>query len=283
MRSCWQMICTFALMKILQVTSKWPYPKKDGGAWASLGMAQCLKARGIPVAVFSLETLSHPVSETQHNELEDLQIYFHLTRLKISAKPSWWGGVLNLLSDQAYHVSRFDDTRIDDALTTLMDLEGFDMILIEHLYILKAVLRVAELYPAAKIVYRAHNLEHRIWQRYSDIAPRIKNWYYKLQAKRILIFEKEIWNSVDAIWALSKVDADQIRESADLTKIEYIPVPMPVSKPSETSKSEDSKIIGFIGALDWRPNRQGLYKWIKEIWPLLTQAPRFSCVSQGVN
>ena len=68
-------------------------------------------------------------------------------------------------------------------------------------------------YSKAKIVLRAHNIEHFIWRRHiANEKISLKKLYLTLQNKRLKKFELEVISKVDAIVPITKTDEDEFKK-----------------------------------------------------------------------
>ena len=85
-----------------------------------------------------------------------------LVYVDLSIRP--FAAFRNLFSSRSYHVERFVSRDLENALIRILQTEKFDIVQFELLY-MSPYARVVRKYSDARIVLRAHNIEHLIWQR----------------------------------------------------------------------------------------------------------------------
>ena len=140
----------------------------------------------------------------------------------------------------------------------------FDIIQLEGLYLLPYLLVVRK-FSKAKIVLRAHNIEHLIWERNSKMAkPGAKKWYLQSLAARMKEFEIYNLNSCDALVPISNVDAARFVEMGCKLPIHTTPVGMKLNGTSSEKIHSDESSLCYIGSMDWLPNREGI-EWFLDV------------------
>ncbi len=255
-------------MKVLLLSSKFPYPLKDGGAIATF---QCFK--GIckfaeKVHILSFNTSKHFVNQQDVNRSSFPGDSYTLVNL--NTKPSAVKALINLaFSKKPYILQRFKSSDFRKKLEYLLKKIEFDIVQIEGLYMLQYIDNVRK-HSNAKIAFRAHNLEHQIWEQLAIKAENfVKKAYLSSLAKRILRFEKESLNSYDLLLPISnedlayyqqlgsKLPAKVISTGFDFKGVEYVEI-----------KTTQTKIF-YIGSLEWRPNQEGLVWFLDNCWPIV--------------
>lgn len=117
------------------------------------------------------------------------------------------------------------------------------------------------------IVLQAHNVEALLWQRYHDIEKIwAKRLFIKEQWRKFEAFERNVFRSVDRIVAVSEQDRREALRlyGADLP-IEVVENGVDVEHFATVDIEHGSKTILFLGALDWRPNLDGLDFLLEEV------------------
>jgi polysaccharide biosynthesis protein PslH len=175
-------------MKILQVTNKVPYPANDGGAIACMNLTRGFALLGHEVTVFAMNTLKH---HTEISEIpESVKDWAEFRLVDVPARISPVDATINLLfSGKPYNAVRFISKPFAKKLKQLLQEKEFDIIQLEGLYVCPYIPLIRK-YSNAKIVYRAHNIEHEIWERTAAISTGIKRIYLKILAKRIKFLKK---------------------------------------------------------------------------------------------
>ena len=115
---------------------------------------------------------------------------------------------LNLFTGKSYHVERFDSEKFRNRLIETLKANDFDIIQLETLFMCPYI-PVVRKYTRAKIVLRAHNIEHLIWQRISaETKNPVKKWYLSHLARTLKNYEQKTVAEVDGILAISPGDAE---------------------------------------------------------------------------
>ena len=92
---------------------------------------------------------------------------------------------LNLFSKKSYHVERFISEDFKARLTEVLKKEQFDVVQLEMLFMAPYVETIRQ-HSKAMIVLRAHNVEHKIWERMAkETKFFIKRWYINHLAKTL--------------------------------------------------------------------------------------------------
>ncbi len=257
------------VMRILFLTPKPPYPPVDGSSLASWQMIEGLAARGHDVAVLYLTTPKHRdtgMPRPPRPSLSFTRAYadtsFSLVRLAGTWHPA----------APPYLVRRFHVEEARRQLAALLEAQPYDVIQFEGLMMVPYLSEVRRLQPKAQAVYRAHNTEYRIWRSLAAHAPSLpQRLLYRLQARQLERYERHIARAFPLIVPISDDDAALFRGWSPSSRVVTIPygvVPVSPLPPA----AGGPPVLLFLGALDWRPNVQGLLWFIREVWPSLHQA-----------
>lgn len=246
-------------MKVLQICHKPPFPPIDGGCKAMHQVSEILLDSGAELHVLAIETFKHPVNDSLQPAAYRKKTNFDSVFVDIKVRP--FSAFLNLFSKASYNISRFWNADFANKIIEKLKLGDFDSIQLESLYV-APYLPLIRKYSNAKIVYRAHNLEHKIWETNLKItASPFKKAYIQLLLKRLKAFETEFVKKLDHIVAISPVDAHWIQAHSTVP-VHVIPFGMTSPEPSDTVKKD----ICYLGALDWYPNQLGLEWFLKNVW-----------------
>lgn len=259
------------MMKILQLSKKFPFPLKDGESIAITNLARAFDELGNEVTLLAMNTSKHWFDPAQIPETFNHYIAIHTVDIDNRLKPG--AALRNLFSERSYHIERFDNQLFEQKLIELLRQEHFDVIQLETLY-LAPYLPVIRKYSEALIALRAHNVEHEIWERIAVNSHPIKRWYLNAITPRLKKYETERLNQYDLLIGITERDVEYFRrlgltKPAAVTPIgidsrDYAPDYRCFRKPLS---------LAFIGSLDWMPNVEGLKWFLDEVWkPLLSPA-----------
>lgn len=266
-------------MKILFLTNRLPYPLNDGGNIATFYNLKFLKERGHEVSLFSLNTNKH------YENPENLtSVVHHIKTVDINTDLHKTEAVKSLFSTLPYNAHRFFSNKCAQQLKELLQNKTFDIIQLEGPYMFLYE-KVLQKYSNAKIVYRAHNVEFKIWERQAANENNIfKRIYIKNLARKIKKFELNCLKNVDSIITISKDDEKQIRELAPNKPLTTISAGIDLSEYNFSENTKKENTLCFIGSLQWMPNLLGLNWFLDNIWqPTKVQNPQLEFHVAGKN
>ncbi len=250
-------------MKILQLCPRVPFPPVDGGTLGLYNMAKALNMQGAQVKMLAFNTSKHYVDVKSLPE--ELVSTFQMETVYLDNRPTIFSAIKNLFSNQSYHISRFVSKDFENDLIKILQKEQFDIIQLDYL-MMAAYIDVIRKYSKAKLIYRAHNIEYRIWKRLAESEKNfIKQKYLTLLAERLKNFEFDVINKVDAIVALTEEETKILKEMGAKQPFCIAPTCFfleefkPIPEPEEFS-------LFHIGAMDWMPNTAGIKWFLKEVW-----------------
>jgi glycosyltransferase involved in cell wall biosynthesis len=253
-------------MKILQLCKKFPYPLKDGESVAVTQLAKALHELGAEVTLLTMNTSKHPVDMHTlpasfcaiYQAIYEVPVFNHITML---------GAFWNLFEKESYHISRFISKGYEKKLIQILQSESFDVVQLEMIH-LAPYIPVIRQYSNAKIVCRAHNVEHEIWKRVADITRNpFKKYYLRWLTGKLRRFEIENLAYYDALLPITERDGRIFQLLGYRGRLLITPVGMDSHRFSMPPMSMNGHLsIGFIGSLDWTPNIEGLKWFLEHVW-----------------
>jgi glycosyltransferase involved in cell wall biosynthesis len=268
-------------MNILILSTKLPYPPKDGGAIATLNLAAGLSDAGYHVSMLAFNTSKHYTDPDNIPAALRKKILFYTVDKNTSVRPL--KALFNLFfSKKPYIAERYNDRHFAEKLKDLTVSGNFDVVQLEGPY-LAHYIPVIRHHSTARISLRAHNVEHRIWEKRSEHAPGIlRKRYFRLLAKRIRRLEEKTIHNIDALVPISEPDATILKRQSALPSI-TIPAGLDLQDYATVTPMPGSHIC-FIGALDWAPNQEGLAWFTDLVLPhLLDRRPETAFHVAGRN
>ena len=246
-------------MKVLFISHKPPYPIIDGGCHAMDRMLRdfiyCFP--NATIDYLSIATEKHP--EIKNSTPDDLG-HVSFEAISLSTRLSIFKAFIHLFNGKSYHISRFKNKVLQTKLNELITRKQYDVIVFESIFAAAHIDQIKR-QCNAHIIYRAHNVEHKIWH---DLAQGeqnlIKKWYLKHLSKRLKSFELSFLNKIDSIFSISEIDQAFFKKYSDHTH--YIPVSMI----HEQGPIKIKKSICFLGAFNWAPNKEGLLWFVEDVF-----------------
>ena len=181
----------------------------------------------------------------------------------------------NLFTKKSYHVERFISKAFKEKLVETLEKESFDVVQLEMLYMTPYVETIRE-HSKALIVLRAHNVEHKIWERIANETKFFaKRWYIKHLAKTLKEYELSAIENVDGIAAITRKDASFFRKYCSKPIID-IPFGVYPEQFMPDYEIDGEPQFYHIGSMNWMPNEEGIRWFIDEVLPkTVEKVPNF--------
>jgi glycosyltransferase involved in cell wall biosynthesis len=256
-------------MKVLLITNRVPFPADGGYSIVVYNTIQALLELNCKITLFCLNTTKHYVDVKTIKDPVLSQIKFHQYKIdnRIKAKDAF----INLFSKQSYNISRFYHPGCASKIGHLVRTGKFDVVQFEGLQV-TPYLEVIKANSDAKLVYRAHNIEHQIWKRLTQQESfLVRKLYLNILSKRLKRFEFKVLQSFDALIAISFVDERFFKSMDFEAPIFTFPVALNLDHYQHHYPLSKHKSVGYIGSMDWRPNIEGLDWFLNKVWPSLQQ------------
>ena len=197
-------------MRVLQICHKPPLPSIDGGCIAINNISKGLINQLGSIKILTISTIKHPFNlkyyDKEFIEQSSIESAFVDTKLNIVDAFS------NLVTYDSYNISRFFSPDFNALIIKTLKANTFDIILLESLFTTPYIETIRN-YSSGKIVLRSHNLEYIIWKRLSkeSLNP-AKKVYLKLLSNQLKKYEFDIFDKIDGIATISKMDKKKYLE-----------------------------------------------------------------------
>ena len=268
-------------MKILLLCIKPPYPATEGGPMAMNSIITGLLEAGHHIKVLAVNSPKYGVKASDIPEAYQQKTGIELIDVDLRVRPL--KAFVNLFTKKSYHVERFISEDFKAKLTEVLQKEQFDVVQLEMLYMAPYVETIRKL-SKAMIVLRAHNVEHKIWERIAkETRFFAKRWYINHLAKTLKEYELSALETVDGIAAITRKDAAYFRKycSKPIVDIPYGVYPEEFTPHSEI---EGHPKFYHIGSMNWMPNEEGIRWFVDEVLPkTVEKVPSFVYHLAGRN
>ena len=253
------------IVKILLITKRIPFPPNSGYPIVVYNTMKGLLQLGADITLFSLnpvnarldlEEISDPVFEKVKTFTED-----------IDTEVNMWSAFFNIFTNESYNVSRYYTEDAARQLENILRERTFDIIQFEGLFVVPYI-DVVKANSNAKLIYRAHNIEFTMWERrsYSERFL-IRRKYLAFLAQRLKAYETEQINRFHHIFAISEPVRQSIIKFGCEIPMSVFPVAIDISKYKVDKSKTSFPTLFHLGAMDWRPNQEGLEWFLDDIWP----------------
>lgn len=269
-------------MKVLQICNKSPYPPREGGPIAMNNITCGLIKAGHEVKVLAVNTPKYNINQ---NEIpEDYKKSTGFESVYIDTKIKFHKAFLNLFSTGSYNVERFISGEFDDKIKQIVSSGEFDIVQLESVFVAPYIATIRK-NSNAKIILRAHNIEHIIWNRLAESCHNpVKKAYLKHLARTLKNYENKILDSVDGIAAITQHDADFFMKSGHNKAV--ISIPVGIDQCMITKTDAERKFPGFfhLGSMDWMPNQEGIRWFLDNVWgKVIKEYPGINLYLAGRN
>ncbi|MBR5784126.1 MAG: glycosyltransferase [Bacteroidales bacterium] len=250
-------------MKVLQLCNKPPYPPVDGGTIAMNSITQGLLGEKCLVRVLSVCSDKHPVNKALLTEDYIEKTRFESVYIDLNIKIL--DALLSLFLGESYNVKRYESKDFSMKLVSILKAEEFDIIHVESIF-LTPYLPLIRRYSNAKVVLRAHNVEHLIWKRVAKCTKNIfKRWYIKKLYLALRLYELEHIGKYDGIACITHKDVDYFKSNGCKRPIESIPFGI-IAPDIMDNVDEEPNSLFHIGSMDWIPNLEAVDWFLNEVW-----------------
>jgi hypothetical protein len=231
-------------VNLLLLTNKVPFPPKDGGSIATYSLASGFASKGHAVTILALNTKKH---YSDIKKLKDkLPEKLLIIPVDIDTTINFPKLLKNLFfSRLPYIATRFLSEEFDNQLKTLVEKNKFDIIQLEGLYLLP-YLKTIQKYSKTPVAYRAHNIEHEIWERTAIEEKNLfKQYYFRVLARRLKRLEKSYINRYNFLIPISPKDAEWFENHNNKSRVMVVPVGVEI-------KSAGLKLIEIVKSTDFQ-------------------------------
>jgi glycosyltransferase involved in cell wall biosynthesis len=270
-------------VRILQLCNKAPFPANDGSSIAIYNMAVGLHKNGVYLDLMTLNTKKHFKSD------KNVPKYFlentHYLSVYKNTNPSVFGLIANLFSSKSYFETRFYFPEFEQKLIEKLQANRYDIIQLEGLF-MSSYVPVIRQYSTAKIVLRAHNIEHVIWERHNkSVTNPIKKAYFTIQTRRLKKQELIAFQQVDYIVPISPIDENILGQWVDKSKMQTVLTGVDLAEYQlEKDPMFETKSVFCFGSMDWLPNQQAVEWFLEKCWPIvLDKIPSCKFIIAGRN
>ena len=175
-----------------------------------------------------------------------------------------WHAVASASTGLPLTVLRYRSRALLHQVETLTRREGFDAVVCDFL---ASAENIPE--PANSVLFQ-HNVESMIWKRHIEHAP--TPWhraFSRAQYERLLHYEGDVCRAAKKIIAVSEADAREMRSLYGASRIACVPTGVDIDYFKPPRGLQHTYDLVFLGAMDWRPNIDGVQWFVSSVLPLI--------------
>lgn len=118
------------------------------------------------------------------------------------------------------------------------------------------------------VVLFAHNVEHLIWRRLSEVERRPwRRLPLELEWRKMRRFEARACAGVDLTLAVSEVDCSMLSDAAPSARVRAIPTGVDTTYFAPSASGESAPRLVFTGSMDWYPNEDAMLHFMDNVLP----------------
>ncbi len=242
------------------------YPPTSGKRLRTLNLMLPLAKRHRIVYIGRLtgECGDHPEARAFLQDHGIEPIFVHHPLAKKSGLGFYARLAANLFNSRPYSVSSHLSPALKQAAAKLASERSIDLWQLEWPMFLPLVDRQ----PNAPRVAMAANVESLIWKRYVETTTNpVKKAFLENQRRKFEAFERWSLQGAERVVAVSEDDANLIRRDFGQPLVDVVDNGVDPQYFSHVDGPRDPGTILFMGALDWRPNQDGLELLLSRIFP----------------
>lgn len=174
--------------------------------------------------------------------------------------------LLSVLQGKSYILNAYLRAEVQEALTSLLTREAYDVVLFEGV-----VLAGYQLPEGVKVIIDEHNIEYELLQRTSQKEKiGLRKWYNWQESRLLKQVEIERCRKADAILVTSEREALSLKKMLPHKVIEVVPNGVDIERfQPENTEQESANQIVFTGAMHYYPNVDAVLFFAEKCWPLI--------------
>lgn len=266
-------------MRVLVIDEEFPYPLDSGKRIRSYQLLSRLASRCEIDYLAYGTTQSESFAATEKAQMHPIAVP---ADLPAQSGPGFYLRLLaNLFSRYPYIVSRHYCQLFQHQLDAAVAEIKPDLILCEWT---PYAVFVRDITGIPRMIV-AHNIEHRIWQRYYEYEESaLKKWYIGRQAPKVAAFERQAFGWVEGAVAVSDEEAVELRALNPNLCVRVVENGVDLNFFTPAPDEPERESLVFVGAMHWRPNQDAVTYFVEEILPRIRQQRpevTFTIVGQG--
>ena len=211
--------------------------------------------QGHEVSLVSLNAKKHTHESEEKDELLE-KINYRIYDIDTSV--SFFDGISDIFSKSTYNIDKYYNEEFEKLLIRTIKNIQYDIIQFEGLFVSPYIDSVRK-NCNSKVVYRAHNIEHQIWEMLAQQkTDPFKKFYLRLMARRIKRYELLQINKFNAIAVFTTQDRNTFMHYGATIPVEIVPLGVELGHYRPDFSKTEFPSLFFLGSLDWMPNREGI-------------------------
>jgi polysaccharide biosynthesis protein PslH len=247
--------------KVLYVAHRVPYPPDKGDRIRNYHVLTWLARRaGVDLACFADEVADDAAARI----LEGLADRVAVVRL--GSRSRWLKAASSLAMGRTASEGAFRSPGMRRLLRRWARATRYDAVLASASS-LAPYLRLEELRGVTAVVDFV-DVDSQKWLDYARTARAPRAWLYAIEGRRLGQLERDVTTWARGVVLVSQAETNLFRHSCDAANVYTVPngVDTVNFHPVDEAVGSDRTCV-FVGALDYRPNVDGVGWFVREVWP----------------
>jgi glycosyltransferase involved in cell wall biosynthesis len=274
-------------VRIVHLTTEFPWPATSGGAVRTLSQLKLLASLPEVDGVSLLSLTERTITAAERDALTEavpkltvLPPVFH--PIHLWRYPRHVPRVLALrLFGVPYLVAKWDSANLRRTLREELRTSPPDIVYVDHLGMARYLPDIKAERPHSRVALEQHNVESEFFRQLAETSRGLLKLVARAEWRASARFEKHVLETVDAVVAISRTDADHFEQVA---RVRAHVVPVVVEVERRTRPDPRRPHFCYVGSLRWRPNVDGLDWLCQKVWPgIRARVPNATLEIAGVD
>jgi sugar transferase (PEP-CTERM/EpsH1 system associated) len=125
--------------------------------------------------------------------------------------------------------------------------------------------------PAGRRVLDLCDVDSEKWLNYASATRLPLSWLYKLEGRRLRLFEQACLQAFDATMVITERERVILDPQRRCSTLHVVPNGVTLPRTPVPPACGCGPGMGFVGAMDYRPNVEGIRWFVREVWPRIVQ------------
>lgn len=248
--------------EILFATTVWPGGRSSGGEVVSQAFIDALRQAALDVRPIAYVRDDRQVGRRPAQE-EGLVAARPIETSAAGLRAAPWLA-RSFIERQPYSVTKYLSREYAEEVERW---SGAKAVILDHAQMgwLVRARRTRRVLASSRVVYLAHNIEHRLYEDQAQQTPGPRGWAYRREAKLMGRLETRLAEVADQCWTITDADAAHLRASPSGADARSFAVPSAVRGATRPPTVD----IVLLGRWSWESNAIGLRWFVRDVLPRL--------------
>ena len=263
-------------MKILYVCHRFPYPPKRGGKIRPFNMIRHFGEQGHEVTVCSLARSPAEAEEAQGIAPYCKDFHIGLVRNPVQTLRM----VARLPVPTPSSMGFFFSPDLARTIDTIVRNQSWDLIFVHCSSVAQYVAHVT----GVPKILDFGDMDSQKWLEYANFKRFPLSLGYRLEGSKMMAAEKRLAGQFDLCTATTRAEWETLDSFATGVPSDWFPNGVDSEFFCRGDELYDPDLISFIGRMDYYPNQEAMFRFCREVWPMLRRRrPTLKLVIVGAD